>query len=38
MQLQIVQSFENILWVLVLIGVMINIHEAGHYSWRATST
>ena len=31
MQLQIVQSFENILWVLVLIGVMINIHEAGHY-------
>src|SRR5208337_4337332 len=31
MQLQFVQSFEDILWVLVLIGVMINIHEAGHY-------
>ena len=22
---------ENVLWLLVLIGVMINIHEAGHY-------
>jgi regulator of sigma E protease len=31
MQFQFVQSFEDILWVLVLIGVMINIHEAGHY-------
>ena len=31
MPLQFVQSFEDILWVLVLIGVMINIHEAGHY-------
>jgi regulator of sigma E protease len=31
MQLQFIQSFEDILWVLVLIGVMINIHEMGHY-------
>src|SRR5580693_5778907 len=22
---------ENVLWLLVLIGVMINIHESGHY-------
>src|ERR1022692_3067983 len=22
---------ENVLWLLVLIGVMINIHELGHY-------
>jgi len=34
MQLQLVQSVEDILWVLVLIGVMINIHEAGHF-WAA---
>src|SRR5579862_1571725 len=26
--------FQNILWLLVLIGVMIIIHEAGHY-WAA---
>ncbi len=26
--------FENILWLLVLIGVMINIHELGHF-WAA---
>jgi regulator of sigma E protease len=25
------QGFENILWLLVLIGVMINIHELGHF-------
>jgi len=25
------QFIENVLWLLVLIGVMINIHEAGHY-------
>jgi regulator of sigma E protease len=25
------QFVENVLWLLVLIGVMINIHEAGHY-------
>jgi regulator of sigma E protease len=25
------QNLEDILWVLVLIGVMINIHELGHY-------
>jgi regulator of sigma E protease len=25
------QGFENILWLLVLIGVMINIHEFGHF-------
>ena len=31
MQLQFIQSFEDVLWVLVLIGVMINIHEMGHY-------
>ena len=31
MQLLFMQNFENILWVLVLIGVMINIHEMGHY-------
>jgi regulator of sigma E protease len=31
MGIQFVQSFEDILWVLVLIGVMINIHEMGHY-------
>jgi regulator of sigma E protease len=24
-------SLENLLWFLILIGVMINIHEAGHY-------
>src|ERR1700691_1528823 len=24
-------SIENVLWFLILIGVMINIHEAGHY-------
>jgi regulator of sigma E protease len=24
-------TIENILWFLILIGVMINIHEAGHY-------
>lgn len=28
------QFFENILWVIVLIGVMIMIHELGHY-WAA---
>ena len=27
-------GFENILWWLVLIGVMINIHELGHF-WAA---
>src|SRR5450432_3962812 len=26
--------FENVLWLLVLIGVMINIHELGHF-WAA---
>src|SRR4029453_832449 len=26
--------FQNVLWLLVLIGVMILIHEAGHY-WAA---
>jgi len=26
--------FQNVLWLLVLIGVMIIIHEAGHY-WAA---
>ena len=26
-----VQNLENILWVAVLIGVMINIHELGHF-------
>ena len=31
MALEVIHSFEDILWVLVLIGVMINIHEAGHY-------
>src|ERR1035438_7140038 len=31
MQLQFIQSFEDVLWVLVLIGVLINIHEMGHY-------
>src|SRR5271157_4074101 len=31
MQMQFIHSFEDILWVLVLIGVMINIHELGHY-------
>jgi regulator of sigma E protease len=25
------QSIENFLWFLILIGVMINIHEAGHF-------
>ena len=25
---------ENVLWLLVLIGVMINIHELGHF-WAA---
>ncbi len=30
----LVHSLEDILWVLVLIGVMINIHELGHY-WAA---
>ena len=34
MQFNLAQSFEDILWVLVLIGVMINIHEAGHF-WAA---
>ncbi|HUP03584.1 MAG TPA: RIP metalloprotease RseP [Bryobacteraceae bacterium] len=34
MHLELIQSFEDILWVLVLIGVMINIHEAGHF-WAA---
>jgi len=34
MPLQFIHSFEDILWVLVLIGVMINIHEMGHY-WAA---
>ena len=24
-------TITNILWFLILIGVMINIHEAGHY-------
>jgi regulator of sigma E protease len=28
------QGFENVLWLLVLIGVMINVHELGHY-WAA---
>ncbi len=32
--MQFVQGFENILWLLVLIGVMINIHELGHF-WAA---
>ena len=26
--------FENVLWLLVLIGVMINFHELGHF-WAA---
>src|SRR5207245_11624289 len=26
--------FENVLWLLVLIGVMINLHELGHF-WAA---
>jgi regulator of sigma E protease len=26
--------FEDVLWLLVLIGVMINIHELGHF-WAA---
>src|SRR5512142_276061 len=29
--MQFLQGFENILWLLVLIGVMINIHEFGHF-------
>jgi regulator of sigma E protease len=29
--MQVAQGFENILWLLVLIGVMINIHEFGHF-------
>ncbi len=29
---------ENILWLLVLIGVMILIHELGHFWWRASLT
>jgi regulator of sigma E protease len=34
MALPFLQGFENILWELVLIGPMINIHEAGHF-WAA---
>ena len=29
--MQLVHGFENILWLLVLIGVMINVHELGHF-------
>jgi regulator of sigma E protease len=29
--MQVLQNFENVLWLLVLIGVMINVHELGHY-------
>jgi regulator of sigma E protease len=32
--MHLVQIIENIVWVLVLIGVMINIHEMGHF-WAA---
>jgi regulator of sigma E protease len=27
-------AIENVLWLLVLIGVMINLHELGHF-WAA---
>lgn len=27
----LVHGFENVLWLLVLIGVMINVHELGHF-------
>ena len=29
--MQLVHGFENVLWLLVLIGVMINVHELGHF-------
>ncbi|MGD0498690.1 MAG: RIP metalloprotease RseP [Bryobacteraceae bacterium] len=32
--MEFTHSLEDVLWVLVLIGVMINIHELGHY-WAA---